>query len=363
MIKQTYPKLEINLDYLTENVKQMVDRCAEFGISISGVIKGTTGIVECSKCFEKGGVKGLASSRLEQIEDATNAGITLPKLLLRVSMPSEVDEVVRVCDMSLQSEISTLRLLNEAASKAGKVHKVILMADLGDLREGFWDKGEMLAAAVEVENKMDNLYLAGVGTNLGCYGSVEATADKLDELIVIAERIEKEIGRTLDIISGGGTTSTPRIFDGDMPKRINHLRMGEGILLARDMDVFNGYDLSFMHQDVYTLKAEVIEVRDKPTHPVGKLSFDAFGHLPVYEDRGIRKRALIAIGKVDYGSIDEIFPKDPNITVVGASSDHTILDIEDVDYEIKPGDIIEFGVDYASLVYVTNCRNVNIQFV
>ncbi|MDO5302811.1 MAG: alanine/ornithine racemase family PLP-dependent enzyme [Clostridia bacterium] len=363
MVKQSYPRIEINLQYLKENVAAIVKKCADCGIKISGVIKGTTGIPQCAKMFQEGGVYGIASSRLEQIEDAINEGIDLPMLLLRVPMHSEVDEVVRLCDMSLNSEVSTLELLNEAAAKQNKIHNVILMADLGDLREGFWDKDEMVKVATRVENEWDNLHLSGVGTNLGCYGSIEATADKLDELVAIAERIEKEIGRELEIISGGGTTSLPRVLLGDMPKRINHLRVGEGILLARDLDVFYGLDMSFMHQDVYTLKAEVIEVKDKPSHPVGKISIDAFGHTPEYVDRGIRKRALIGVGKVDYGSIDEIFPKDKGVEVIGASSDHTILDVEDAEREFKPGDIVSFGINYASIVYVTNCKNVQKVFV
>lgn len=363
MVKQMYPRVEINLQYFKENVAAVVERCNEYGINIAGVIKGTTGIPECAKMFQEGGAKYIASSRLEQIEDATNFGVDLPKLLLRVPMMSELDEVVRICDYSLNSEPTVLRALNEAAAKQDKVHKVVLMADLGDLREGFWDKDEMVEVAVMVENELANLELAGVGTNLGCYGSIEATADKLDELVAIAERIEAKIGRQLEIISGGGTTSLPRIINGDMPKRINHLRVGEGIILARDLDVFYGYDMSWMHQDTYTLKAEIIEVKDKPSHPVGKISIDAFGHTPEYVDRGIRKRALLGIGKVDYGSIEEIFPKDKGVEVIGASSDHTILDIEDAEKEYKPGDIVSFGINYASIVYLTNCRNVQIVFV
>lgn len=363
MVKQMYPRVELNLQYLKENVAAVVEKCAPFGIEIAGVIKGATGIPQVAKMYEEGGAKIIASSRLEQIEDATEFGITLPKLLLRVPMMSELDEVIRICDISLNSEPEVLKALNEAAAKQDKVHKVILMADLGDLREGFWDKDEMVDVAVMVENELANLELAGVGTNLGCYGSIEATADKLDELVAIAERIEAKIGRELEYISGGATTSLPRIFNNDMPKRINLLRVGEGIILARDLDVFYGYDLSWLHQDTWTLKAEVIEVKDKPSHPVGKISIDAFGHTPEYIDRGIRKRALLGIGKVDYGSIDEIFPKEKGIEVIGASSDHTILDIEDYEGELKPGDIVSFGINYASIVYLTNCRNVQIVFV
>ena len=146
-------------------------------------------------------------------------------------------------------------------------------------------------------------------------------------------------------------------------QRVNFLRIGEGILLARDLELFYGYDMSEMHQDVYTLKAEVIEVKDKPSHPVGEIAVDAFGHTPEYVDRGIRRRALLAIGKVDYGSIDEIFPQDEGVEILGASSDHTILDIEDAKRDFKVGDIVSFGINYASVVYVTNCRNVQIVYV
>lgn len=363
MVKQLYPRIEINLQYLKENVATVVKKCNAGGIKVAGVMKGTTGIPECSKCFEDGGASLIASSRLEQLEDAKEYGISLPRLLLRVPMLSELSEVIRLADISLNSELEVLKALNDEAKKQGKQHKVILMADLGDLREGFWDKDEMVDVAVDVENNMPNLELAGVGTNLGCYGSIAATVDKLDELVAIAERIEKRIGRQLEYISGGATTSLPRIFDGDMPERINLLRVGEGILLARDLDVFFGYDMSDMHQDVYTMKAEVIEVKTKPSHPVGTITIDAFGHKPEYTDRGMRKRALLGIGKVDYGSIDEIFPKDEGIEVIGASSDHTILDIEDAKCDIKVGDILSFGINYASIVYLTNCRNVQVVFV
>ena len=363
MVKQVYPRLEINLNYLRENVEAMVGRCAERGIEVAGVIKGTTGLPECAKQFIAGGCTMLASSRLEQIEDCREAGLDVPYLLLRVPMLSEIPEVIRLTDISLNSDLTVMKALNEEAGRQGKVHQVIIMADLGDLREGFWDKDEMLDAALQVENDMPNLELAGVGVNVGCYGSILATSEKLQELVDIAEKIEAAIGRKLRYISGGATSSLMRVLDGDIPERVNFLRCGEGILLSRDLDVFYGYDVSFMHQDVYTLKAEIIEVRNKPTHPIGEITVDAFGHRPEYVDRGIRRRALLGVGKVDYGDITDIFPREEGITVLGASSDHTILDVEDAKRELHVGDIVEFGIDYGSMVYLTNCRGVNIVYV
>jgi len=363
MVNQIYPRIEINLQYLKDNVQAICKLANKYNISIAGVIKGTTGLTECAKMFAEGGAKQIASSRLEQLEDSTNAGITLPKLLIRIPMLSEVPEVIRICDYSLNSEPVVIEALNKEAIKQGKKHNVIIMADLGDLREGFWDKEEMVSMALKVENEMDGLTLAGVGVNLGCYGSILATEEKLDELVAIAEEIEKKIGRKLEYISGGASSSVMRMIDGDIPKRVNHLRVGEAILLARDLDIFYGYDMSWMHQDVYTLKAEVIEVKDKPTHPIGTIAVDAFGHKPIYTDRGIRKRALIGVGKVDYGSIEEIFPKEEGVDIIGASSDHTILDIEDCKFDIKVGDVLSFEINYASLVYVTSSKNVQIVYV
>ena len=362
-MKERYPRLEINLAHLKHNVAKVVEKCGSYGIQVAGVIKGATGLPEVAKQFDEGGAAFIASSRLEQIEDAKNAGIEKPMMLIRVPMLSEVPEVIRLTDISLNSEMEVIKALNEEARKQGKLHKVILMADLGDLREGWWDWDELVDAAEYIENKMVNIQLVGVGTNLGCYGSISPTKEKLDELVKIAEMIEARLGRELEYISGGATTSLMRVYDGDVPGRINLLRVGEGILMARDLDRFFGYDMSEMYQDTFRMKAEVIEIKDKPSHPAGTIAIDAFGRTPTYVDRGIRKRALLAIGKVDYGIPEDLIPLEKGIEVLGASSDHTIIDIEDAEKDWKVGDIMEFDVCYATVVYLSNCRNVNIEFI
>ena len=357
-----YPLVELDLKKFRNNIDQAVERCGKLGIGLTGVIKGFTGIPEGANQFAEAGVDFIGSSRLEQIQGCIDYGIKVPYMLIRVPMLSEVEEAVRITDISLNSEVEVLRALNKEALKQGKVHKVILMIDLGDLREGFWDKKEFLDAALMVENECDGLYLAGVGTNLGCYGSILATPEKMNELIADAEMIEEAIGRKLDIISGGATTSFPMVLDNTMPERINNLRMGEGIILAKDLKDLFHLDMSFMYQDAFTLKAQVIEVKDKPSYPVGQLSFDAFGNVGTYVDRGIRRRALLALGKVDVAFPDMIYPRDKGIEVLGASSDHLILDIENAEKDYKVGDIVEFDLCYATIVYATNSPNVRIVF-
>lgn len=362
-MENRYPRLEVNLGHLQHNVATLVEKCGSRGIQIAGVIKGATGDVEVAKAFDRGGVAFIASSRLEQLEDVKNAGIEKKRVLIRIPMLSEVKDVIRLTDMSLNSEFEVIKALNEEARNQGKLHKVILMADLGDLREGYWNQDELVDMAEYIENKMVNIQLVGVGTNLGCYGSISPTAEKLEELVTLAEKIEERLGRELEYISGGATSSLMRVWDGDIPERINLLRIGEGALLARDLDVFYGYDMSELYQDIFRLKAEVIEVKTKPSYPVGKIAIDAFGHTPEYVDRGMRKRALLGIGKVDYGDPCELISMEEGIEVLGASSDHTIIDIEEAARDYKIGDIMTFDVCYATLVYLTSSRNVNIVYV
>ncbi len=356
-----YPLVELDLKKFRNNIDQVVRRCGKLGIGLAGVIKGFTGIPEGAKQFAEAGVDYIATSRLEQVRGCINYGIQASYMLIRVPMLSEIEDTVRLTDISLNSEVEVLKALNQEAVKQGKIHRVILMVDLGDLREGFWDKKELLDAALMVENDCEGLFLSGVGTNLGCYGSILATPEKMNELIADAEMIEAAIGRKLDVISGGATNALPMVLNGTMPKRINNLRVGEGIILAKDLKDILKLDMSFMYQDAFSLKAQIIELKDKPSHPVGQIAYDAFGNVgATYLDRGIRKRALLGLGKVDIAFSDMICPRDKGVEILGASSDHLILDVEDAERAYKVGDIIEFDLCYATIVFVTNSPNLRI---
>ena len=356
--RNRYPQLEIDLGKLEENLAALCECCQSSSIEIAGIVKGFTALPEAVKVYDHAPIGWIGSSRLEQLRRIRQSGVKKPLMMVRIPMLSEVDELVQWADMSLQSERTVLREINRAAGQAGKRHQVLLMVDLGDLREGFWDQEELVSAAVEVERELSNLELVGIGTNLGCYGSVQATPEKMRELVAVAEEVEKAIGRRLDLISGGASSSIHMVLDGTMPKRINHLRVGEALLLGRVW----GCQMDFMHKHVFTLRGEVIESKIKASHPVGELSVEAFGRTRTYVDRGNRRRALLAMGRVDYGDPDDLIPREPGIKVLGASSDHTILDIEDAERKIEVGDIVEFDLCYATMVYSTNSESVQIHY-
>ncbi|GAB1475569.1 ornithine racemase Orr [Bacillota bacterium] len=360
-LAKNYPYVEVDLKKLKHNIDTVVGMCKEQGIGIAGVVKGFNGIPETLPLYQASDCTSIASSRLEHIEEAVNMGLGGPFMLIRIPMQSEVPDLVRLAHISLNSEVSVLTAINEECKKQGKTHKVILMADLGDLREGFWDEEELVQAALFVENNLKNLTLEGIGTNLGCYGSIDATPEKMEELIQRAEAIEKAIGRRLNTISGGGTTSFPLVVRKTMPARINHLRMGEGIALGKDLEDIWGLDMSFLNKDVFTLRGEIIEIKDKPSYPVGDLFVDCFGNKGVYIDRGIRKRAILGMGKVDFCLDSQLEPRLPGVEVLGSSSDHLIVDIEECKENLKVGDILEFDLRYSTMVFLTGSRYVRLE--
>ncbi|MBP7278640.1 MAG: alanine racemase [Sedimentibacter sp.] len=350
---ERYPMLEFNLKKLYNNTKIVTKLCEDNGIKVAGIIKGFGGIAEGAEEMAKGGCCQIGSSRIEQLKALKDRGFDMPLLLVRIPMMCEIEDVVKYSDISLVSEKETLNLLNKEAKAQHKIYGVVLMYDLGDLREGVFYKEELIQLAQYVEYDLNNLYLEGIGSNLSCYGSVAPTTENLSQLAEAATEMEEKLNRKLNIISGGGTTTLPLLVRGGVPKKINHLRIGEGINNTQDLPLYWDTNIEGLDPDVFVLKAQIVEINEKPTHPIGQLMVNAFGDLPHYEDRGIRKRAIIALGNQDLGDSSRLVPKDKNMIVLGASSDHTILDIHDCKTEYKLGDIIEFNILYQAMLMTT----------
>ncbi len=358
-----YPQLEFDLALLRSNADAVISRCRGMGIRVCGVIKGVDGLPEAARVLRAAGAAELGTSRLEQVAKCRAAGVPGPWLLIRIPGLTELPDVVALCETSLQSEWPTLLALEEECLRQNKTHRVIVMTDLGDLREGFWDKKELVDVCERVERELPHVHLAGIGVNLTCYGSTKPTPEKMNELVGLARQVEQRIGRKLEIVSGGATSSFTLVHWGTMPAGVNHLRIGEAILLGKDLQVDWGIrDMDYLRMDALTLRAEVVEVKDKPTYPIGEFAIDAFGRKPVYEDRGIRRRAILALGRADVGELESLIPREPGMTVIGGSSDHCIVDVEDCPRRLQVGDIVEFSLCYSHMLYATARSDMRIIF-
>jgi predicted amino acid racemase len=341
-----YPQVQIDLQKIRHNAELLVNKAKEYNVRVVGVTKVFCGHLDVARAMAASGVALLGDTRLENLMKL--AEIPLPKLLLRLPMPSQVREVVRVADISLNSSLTTIKALSQAALAQGKKHNVILMLDLGDLREGIFNKASLKTIVPEMLG-LEGICFYGVGVNLTCVGGVIPRESNTSELLRFKKQLERDYGIEVPVVSGGNSSSLHLLFDGKLPEGINQLRLGESIVLGRETAF--GQKIENTHDDCFRLVAEVIEVEDKPTVPIGEIGMDAFGNKPVFEEKGIRRRAILAAGKQDVDPND-LIPDDDKITVLGASSDHLVMDITDSAGNYKVGDMISFRLSYGGILRV-----------
>lgn len=358
-----YPVIEVNISDIRSNAHVMTEYCAKHGISVAGVIKFSDGDINIARAYQGGGCVQLASSRTIHLKNIKRELPDAVTLLIRLPMLSEAADVVKYCDISLNSERDTLMALNHEAGRQGKKHGVLLMLDVGDLREGVIDINEFCKLARFTEHSLQNLHLTGIGSSFACFGSILPTRENLGVLLDAASRIEEDIGRKLEIVSGGSSVSLTLMQKEGIPEGINHLRIGGAIANPRNIRINRGVVIPGMHEDTFILHAELIEVALKPSRPFGQSSVNWTGRKVEFEDRGIRKRAIAAIGSQDLGDAMKLLPRDMGVKVIGCSSDHTILDIEDSDKDWKVGDIISFNLAYEPLLHCFSTRHVEIKYI
>jgi ornithine racemase len=337
------PRISIDINKIRHNASVLTNLCRQQGIQVAGVVKGVCGMPEVAQAMLAGGVTMLGDSRLENMHKL--AFLKAPRLMLRLPMLSQAAEVVAHTDLSLNSEIKTVEALDRAARKQGRIHDIVLMVELGDLREGI--PLPLLPQMAKKILSLKGVHLRGLGTNLTCYGGVIPDSENLGALAQAARHLQEELGITLDIVSGGNSSSLYLLEKGMMPAGINQLRLGDSILLGREAAF--GQPVAGAREDTFTLFAEVIEVLEKASLPTGQIGRDAFGKTPVFTDRGLRKRAILAVGRQDVHP-ENLTPLAAGLHILGASSDHLIMDISDADIQYAVGDPVAFRPTYAGML-------------
>ena len=201
----TYPRITADLSKIKHNIDALCTLCHENGVSIAAVTKVVCADERIVRVLENSAASMLADARTENL---ARLKTQKPKLLLRAPAPEECEEAVALADISLVSEIATIYALGKAARTAGKTHQIILMIDLGDLREGllFLDR-DAIDRAADAATAEAGVELVGVGTNLTCYGAIIPDETNLGELCTIADALRTRTGLSIPIVSGGNSSS------------------------------------------------------------------------------------------------------------------------------------------------------------
>jgi len=340
----TAPRLEVHLDRIEHNTRALVERLGPLGIEVCGVTKATLGSPEVAGAYLAAGATSLGESRIENVERLRHGGITAPITLVRSPMISQADRVVASADTSLNSEPDVVARLSAAAGALHRTHGIVLMVELGDLREGIMP-GD-LHDAVHRVLELPGLALRGIGTNLACQSGVIPDEANMAELTALAVAVEAAFGIHLAVVSGGNSANLPwAMTPGVDVGRVNHLRLGESLLLGREpigRSVVDG-----LRADACSLVGEVIESGRKPSRPRAPRGRAAFG---VPDDRpgdGFDEhRVIVALGRQDL-DVDGVVAQE-GFEVLGASSDHLVLRTTGPSPAV--GSEIRLDVDYSALL-------------
>ncbi|WP_029512560.1 alanine/ornithine racemase family PLP-dependent enzyme [Mycoplasmopsis iners] len=345
-----YPRIVINETKFKNNVKKAIEICQRKGIEVLAVTKGFVGNRRMAELYAECGIKMFGDSRIENFK--IYADIPGHKQLLKLPQIEEIPELIKYCDSSLNGDLNIIKAISEyVLENDQKPHKIVLMVDLGDRREGVLPNEVDLTVAEIL--KLKGVELIGLGCNFGCYGARIPSVEAMNEFAQIVKMIEAKYQIKLTHISGGNSLSLHMVWENTMPEIVNVLRMGFAMIFGTE----DKYRLTIegMYRDAFRCEAEVVEVDFKSSMPIGPAGIDAFGNKPHFEDIGDIKRLILSIGKLDT-SFSDMYPRDKKLQILGGSSDLMIINANESDHNYKVGDIITFDLDWGSLLYLFNSK-------
>ncbi len=356
------PRILIDLEKITTNTRKIINLCAKQGIGVIGVTKAVCGDPNVALAMLKGGVQGLADARIENIKRIRKAGINELVILLRSPMLSEIEDVVAYTNISLNSEPEVLNKISQCAKNNGIVHRVILMIDVGEIREGILP-ANIFKIGHHIKD-LKGIKVIGVGTNLACYSGVKPTIENMKLLLSTGGELEKILGYRLSVYSGGNSSGLEPLQGGSIPAGINQFRIGESILLGRYL--YSDKQIAGCSSDTFILTAEIIELKEKPSIPFGELGPNTFGENINHKQLKLHHRAIAAIGRQDVPP-ETIYPVNDlsklNIKVIGATSDHTVIDLGTDSKALKVGSQLRFNLNYQGLLAAMTSPYVHKKYV
>lgn len=338
------PRLEIDLEKIAHNIHILTQHYASRGISVIGVCKAVCGHPEIASVLLNSGIQLLGDSRIKNIKRMKKAGITAPFVLIRTPLQSELKEVIEHCMISHNTEYSVIEALSKLSLQRNSVHQIILMVELGDLREGILITD--LESVIHKIKKLKGIKIVGLGTNLACFCGVEPNDKNMSQLSKLATAAEYQLGYKLTYLSGGNSANYTWSVTTRKAHRINYLRLGESIYLG--CDPLNRKPIPGLYTDAFSLVTEVIESGSKPSVPTGTQHQNAFATQSEFKNNGQIFRAILGVGLQDV-AVSGLNPRS-NIEILGASSDHLIVDTKNK--KLKIGEELKFDLNYAALLAV-----------
>lgn len=298
------------------------------------------------------GVTEAHDSRISNLKTIKSINPSIQTVYIKPPAKRSIEKIVKFADASFNTELDTIRMLSAEAVKQGKTHKVIIMIEMGDLREGVM--GEELIDFYGEIFELPNIEITGLGTNLNCLHGVMPSPDKLVQLSLYEQLIEAKFNKKIPYVTGGTSVVIPLLLQRMLPAGINHFRVGEMLYFGNNL--FTEEPVDGMYSDVIKLYAEIIELTEKPKTPTGTLAENPSGEMLEInpDDYGKRSyRAILDIGLLDINP-DFLISDDESLEIAGASSDMLVIDVGITEGEYKVGDLISFNLKYMGALSLLN---------
>jgi len=341
-------RIIINLDALNHNFQTVNNWIKRHCGSWTLVTKVLCGHSDTLKALQQLGVQSMGDSRLTNLQAIERIIPDFEAWYLRLPHISVIKDVIALADVSLNSETSVIEKLDAEARRQDKIHRIIVMIELGDLREGVLPGS--LVKFYDHIFQLSNIEVLGIGANLGCISGTVPSVDQLTQLILYRELLELKFKRKLPMISAGSSVVLPLLLKGQVPNAMNHFRIGEAVFLGTDL--VNGGRLEELRDDAIILEAEIAEIKEKSLIAFGETTASTpFETLSETEfspgQRGYR--ALVTVGQLDT-EVSGLTPIDPSYQVAGASSDMIVVNIGEKRNGLNIGDTIRFKMNYSALL-------------
>ncbi len=362
-------ELVIDIKAIISNIKKITEYMDKYDKTWSLVTKVFSGDVDFLKKILTddviAGIHSIGDSRLSSLKNLKKVNPEMITIYIKPPAAIYADEIVKYADISANSSLTTIKALNAAAKKQNKIHKVIIMIELGELREGV--KRADFIEFYEKIFQLPNIEVIGLGSNLGCMYGVEPTYDKLLQLCLYKELIQAKFDKQIDLISGGSSITLPLLERNIVPADMNHFRIGEAAFFGTsplDNKRFLG-----LNTNAFEFYANIIELEEKKIMPEGVISDASVGHTADFEvlnQNESTHKALLDFGLLDVDN-EEIDPVDSDVKFVGITSDLIVTDIgtnrtKNGKKKYSIGDKVQFKPSYMGVARLLNSKFIDKQF-
>lgn len=354
--------ITLNKASLENNYRYLQNLFSQHDIDWAPVLKLLCGNESYLKFVLSLGDEQVCDARLSNLKMIKKIKPEVDTIYIKPPAKRSIKNIVKYADVSFNTEFTTIKWLSEEAGRQNKEHRIIIMIELGDLREGIM--GDHLMDFYKKIFQLPNIKVAGIGTNLNCLSGVMPSKDKLIQLCLYEQLIEARFDRKINGVSGGSSVMVPLLLKGIVPQGINHFRVGETLFFG--VDLFSGETIPGMKDDVFTLHSEIIEITEKPELPYGQLEENPSGEkfdMPYDDFDKTHKRGILDIGLLDISKPDYVIPTDDDVSILGASSDMLVVDLDNTKKNYKVGDLVSFRLKYMGALRVMNSKYIEKRFI